>query len=132
MVAAGVMIAALAKAIPCSAAHAAVSRALAGEAAVRSTSVRRRRVSPSGRTIDATAAASITQTSTTGLACAAAAAVGASAAPVSTSAAALPGVRFQTVVGCPADSNARASARPIGPSPSTVTGMRPRADMRTP
>lgn len=61
---------------------------------------------------------------TSGLDATAAATDPAAPAPSATSAAALPGLRFHTVVGWPARTNARASAEPMSPSPMTVTAVR--------
>ncbi len=69
-----------------------------------------------------TEASSSRQVTTSGLAATASAAVSATRAPAAASSAALPGLRFQTVRGCPAASQVRANAAPIAPRPSRVRG----------
>ncbi|CAM5660433.1 hypothetical protein SMICM304S_02968 [Streptomyces microflavus] len=70
-----------------------------------------------------TDASSSRQVTTSGLAATASAAVAATRAPRRASSVLRPGLRFQTVRGCPAASQVRASAVPMAPRPSRVRGV---------
>lgn len=70
-----------------------------------------------------TDALSSRQVTTSGLAATASAAVAATRAPRGASSVLRPGLRFQTVRGCPAASQVRASAVPMAPRPSRVRGV---------
>jgi hypothetical protein len=101
-----------------------MARAPAGEPLFKVTRARPDKAAPAGSRTERVSSKVVRHVTTSGLAATAASTVPAWTAPSATSGAALPGVRFHTVVGCPASMNAPASAWPIDPSPMTVTGVR--------